>query len=259
MIGTIIVYFQKLFGKREKPELSFSRVRTYQECPYRYRLIYLQRLHAPPTPYSALGSSIHSALELYHTRKGASWDDLFQAYNDGWEHDGFADPQQEMEFYRRGEEILKKYFQNDRDRNSEILFSEKDFRLDLKFCFLRGIIDRIDRLPGGKIEILDYKTHKQMWKKKDIQQDLQMTIYSYAYKKQFGRSPDILSYYFLSHEKKISTERGKKDEKDMLNLLKEVSRGINKNVFPPKFKYCWKCDFKGRCEHANKKNSSDHH
>ncbi|GAF80692.1 unnamed protein product, partial [marine sediment metagenome] len=112
-----------------------------------------------------------------------------------------------MEFYNRGEEILKKYFENEGVRQTEVLFSEKDFRVDLGFCYLRGIIDRVDRLPDRSIELIEYKTHKNAWRKKAIREDAQLTMYSYACREGLGLKPDVLSYYFLSKGRKVSTER----------------------------------------------------
>jgi hypothetical protein len=249
----------RFFQKKEKPELSFSRVKTYRDCGYKFYLQYVERLHAPPTPASALGHSIHKALELYHEQKCTSLDDLLQAYNEGWEHEGFTDPAEVMEFYQKGEDILARYYEQDKTRATEILHAEKKFKIDLGFCMLRGVIDRIDRHTDGKIEVLDYKTHREIWKNKKIRDDLQLTIYDYACRKALGLRPDILSLYFLTQGKKISTTRGRVQEKEMLCLLKNIAKNIRKKKFEPCFYYCFRCDFKGRCDHAKKHAAADSH
>ncbi|MBD3271275.1 MAG: Dna2/Cas4 domain-containing protein [Elusimicrobia bacterium] len=255
-INRLVGFFK---SPAQKPELSFSKMQTYRECPYRYYLSYVERWHAPPTPHSSLGHSIHKTLERFHQVNGTSMEDLMQAYTECWEHEGFSDPTEEMLFYERGEHILRNYYEQNSKRTSRILAMEKDFSIDLKFCTLRGIIDRIDRLPDGTIELIDYKTHKQMWKNKAIRNDLQLTIYKYACSRALGLQPGTLSYYFLSHNKKVSTTRDKNDERMMLSMLKETAGKINRQEYQPRFKFCWKCDFKERCRHANKKNSPDRH
>ncbi|MFH1379487.1 MAG: PD-(D/E)XK nuclease family protein [bacterium] len=242
-----------LFPKQKKLDLSYSKVRTYSECPYRYYLVYVKRFRSPPTAHSSLGHSIHKALELYHAHKGSSWDDLLQAYDDGWEHEGYADAGESMEFYQRGEEILKKYFDNEKESKSDILYTEKDFRIDLGFCFLRGVIDRVDRLQDGRIELIDYKTNKKIIKKKVLKNDLQLTVYNFACREELNLKPDILTYYFLSHGRKISAVRTRTDEKKLFKILKDTSKKINKKKFKASTRFCWKCDFKGRCEYADKK------
>lgn len=259
MFNILSRWIRQLFHRGEKLELSFSKLKTYQECPYRYLLIYSKGLRAPPGPHSSLGHSIHKALELYATRKGSTLEELLYAYQDGWKHEGYADSIQAMEFYQRGEGILKKYFENERTRQSEVLYSEKDFKIDLGFCYIRGIIDRIDRYPDGRIELIEYKTHRHAWKGKAIREDLQLTMYNLACRKGWGLKPDVLSYYFLSQGRKISTERTKSDEKNLLALLKKTCKNIQKQVFEPSTKYCFRCDFQERCIHVQKKDSSGSH
>jgi RecB family exonuclease len=43
-----------------------------------------------------------------------------------------------------------------------------------------GKIDRVDKLPGGKIEIIDYKTGANIPTQKQIDHDLQLTFYTLA-------------------------------------------------------------------------------
>lgn len=259
MFAIISRWIQQLFYPGEKLELSYSKLKTYLECPYRYKLVYVRRFHAPPNPYSSLGHSIHKALELFYTREGKTLDDLIHAYHDGWEHEGYGDSIQAMEFFERGENILKRFYDNECKQEKQVLFSEKTFKIDLKFCWLRGIIDQIERLPDGTIEVIDYKTHKTMWTKKAVRQDLQLTVYNLACREAMGLKPDILTYYFLSKGRKLSTTRTRSDERKMVSLLKKTCRKIQKKKFEPNKKSCYRCNFTGRCEHADKETSSNRH
>jgi len=44
---------------------------------------------------------------------------------------------------------------------------------------VKGDIDRIDRLPGGGIEVIDEKTGR-VTSQKDVSENLQLTIYALA-------------------------------------------------------------------------------
>ena len=71
---------------------------------------------------------------------------------------------------------------------------------------LSGIIDRIDKLPDGRIEIIDYKTGKRIASQKEADNNLQLSLYALAVK---NRWPKIslknisLSLYFLKFNEKI--------------------------------------------------------
>jgi RecB family exonuclease len=57
---------------------------------------------------------------------------------------------------------------------------EKFFKLKInqKICLI-GKIDRVDQLPDGIIEIIDYKTGKKP-AAKELENDLQLAIYALA-------------------------------------------------------------------------------
>ena len=47
-------------------KLSYSAIRTYLECPFRYRLTYIERLPTRTRPYMKLANALHYTLERFH-------------------------------------------------------------------------------------------------------------------------------------------------------------------------------------------------
>ena len=48
----------------EKPHVSYSEIRNWKECPWRHKLIYIDKLAVDePSPYLSYGTAIHSAIE----------------------------------------------------------------------------------------------------------------------------------------------------------------------------------------------------
>ena len=70
-----------------------------------------------------------------------------------------------------------------------------------------GEIDRIDRLPSGGIEVIDYKTGK-ISSQKDVDENLQLTIYALACRDALGLgTPERVTLYFTESATRMSTTR----------------------------------------------------
>ena len=70
-----------------------------------------------------------------------------------------------------------------------------------------GQIDRIDRLPSGGIEIVDYKTGK-VTSQKGVDESLQLSIYALACRDALGLgTPERVTLYFTESALRLSTTR----------------------------------------------------
>ncbi len=174
-------------------EVSYSRINAYKTCPCKYRLIYKDGKHLPPNPFISLGNSIHRTLEDFHLGSADSFDGLMESYDKSWVNEGFLSPQQTQDFFDKGQRMLENYWDTSRTHTGEIVFLEKEFHCSMKRFGLRGIVDRIDRHPDGTYELIDYKTHAELWSTHRVDHDLQLSLYAYACKKAFGFEPKILS------------------------------------------------------------------
>jgi DNA helicase-2/ATP-dependent DNA helicase PcrA len=239
---------QKLSGLfKQGIEISYSRINTFRTCAWKYKLMYEDGVRIPPNPFIALGLSIHRALDDFHRRAAQSLDELLESYNRSWVNEGFISPQQTQEFYERGQGMLENYWKSSAGRTSEIIYLEKEFRLPLGRHTLRGTIDRVDKHADGTFEIIDYKTHLELWKQEKVDSDLQLSIYALACKRVLGITPTRLSYYFLSRNCKISTLRTDRQLRDTVDLVVETADQLMRREFAPNFSHCRKCDFKKNC------------
>ncbi len=234
-------------------ELSFSRISAYRFCPWKYKMIYEDGKKTPPTPQIALGLSVHKALEEFHKNDGRDLDDLLEAYNRVWVNEGFLNPQQTMQFYEKGEKMLEAYFEWSQLRKSEIVAVEKEFRFPVGNLILRGIIDRIDKLPDDTYEVIDYKTHAEMWDQAKIDSDLQITLYAIGCENIMKTPPAVLSYYFLAHDQVISTSRTQKDFDFAYKELADVAKKLKAKDYKPDTAKCPRCDFRTLCKFSTVK------
>lgn len=253
MFEKISNWLKKLFQARPPMEMSFSRISTYRFCPWKYKLVYVDGMRTPPTPQISLGLTVHRALEEFHKGDGKTLDELLEVYDRVWVNEGFTDPQQTVHFYEKGEKMLCGYFDWFQLRKSQVVAIEREFRFPVGRRMLRGIIDRIDKLPDDTYEVIDYKTHAEMWEQEKIDSDLQLTLYAMGCEQIVKAPAAALSYYFLAHNKVVTTTRSKLQVEDAVREIEEVASKIEKGDFTPDTKKCPRCDFRNMCRFSTAK------
>ena len=233
---------------RQDFKISYSRINSYLFCPHKYKLVYLDDICVPISVDVAFGRVIHKTLEQFHSFEGSDRYLLFECYNNSWRNDGFVNPKQIFEYYQRGKQMLENYYRSFKESNSEVLYVEKAFYTNIgKYKFI-GIIDRVDRYPDGTYEIIDYKTHIKAWEPERVNKDLQLSFYAYACRSVFGFSPDKMSIYFLSENKKIYTIKSQSEISDVINFAINTAENIIAENFDPDVSKCQICDLKFKCK-----------
>ncbi len=112
---------------------------------------------------------------------------------------------------------------------------------------MKGKIDRVDILPDGTCEIIDYKTGSGK-DEKDVKKD-QLMIYQIAAEQVLGLKPSKLTFYYLDDNSKVSflgtDEQISKLKTNIITWIEE----IRENNFEPKpSPLCKFCDFRDICE-----------
>ena len=75
-------------------------------------------------------------------------------------------------------------------------------------CVVYGSIDRIDRLPSGGIEVIDYKTGKLSSARRTSHESLQLSIYALACRDALGLgTPERVTLYFTESATRMTTTR----------------------------------------------------
>ena len=102
--------------------------------------------------------------------------DLLEA---GWRRSGFGTSDDELQYRDRAREAMRLYWEREREAEGEPVWLEKKFDFKIGPHHVRGRVDRVDRLPGGEYELIDYKTGERK-SEAQLENDLQLALYRLA-------------------------------------------------------------------------------
>ncbi|MHB0977166.1 MAG: RecB family exonuclease [Candidatus Aquicultorales bacterium] len=231
--------------------LSYSSISAYRKCPLSYKLQYVDKVPTKKTPALSFGSSIHSALEFMYnvpTPNPPSLEQVLGSLLSHWSSEGYADPIEEENYLEHAKRVVEQFYRaNVADFKVPVVLEHKFF-IAVDGVNLMGFIDRIDKLPSGGYEIIDYKTNKRLPPKSKVDDDLQLSIYHIAVEAIWGFAPELLSLYFVLPNQKLSSSRTERNVKETKRLILEVADDISKGKFEPvENNLCPWCDFRDRC------------
>jgi DNA helicase-2/ATP-dependent DNA helicase PcrA len=246
--------------RRPIPYLSYSQLQTFSTCPLQYKYRYIVRIPVPPSAALTFGSTIHRTIKTFYERvkngEKLTKRDLLLLLDDNWSPDGYGDMTYEQKMMRQGKTLLSEFYEKGFDPSRIPEDLEKPFKIKItKDLSLVGTIDRVDRLPDGSIEIIDYKTGHAPTTR-NAEDDPQLTAYALAATDPglYGVSADrvILSFYFFDGQKKVSAKRTPEQlEKAKTDLADKARKILTSDFAPTPGRHCDFCEFRLICEAWN--------
>jgi putative RecB family exonuclease len=244
--------------------LSYSSISTYETCPAKYRFQYEERLPTAPSPALSFGDSLHRALHRFHARPvpvAPSLPELLEMLEDVWVSEGYADPAEEQTYREHARQVLAQYHRENAHAYRIPAALEFRFEIEVEGITLSGVIDRMDRIPGGGYEIIDYKTNRRLPPRERIDRDLQLSIYHLAAREVWGIEPERLTLYYLLPNQRMSTARTREDLDELRRRIAIVAERIQAGRFEPRQNpLCDWCEFQARCplfRHAHEREQGD--
>jgi RecB family exonuclease len=217
----------------------------------KYKLVYVDGLETEEKFYFSFGSSLHKALAFFYDVRvphPPSLEELLKFYQDNWEKEGYENDEQEKEYFEYGKEIIIEFY-NRSIKDYHIPFAvERRFNFQVDGIPVTGYIDRIEKLPGGRMEIVDYKSGKAPFELDQLRKDFQLSIYQMAVEESFGLEVERLTFYHLRSQTPFSIGAHTKEQIEVMrNHIVEVAEGIQKQKFEPRRgNYC-PCEFPQFC------------
>jgi len=264
------------------PQLSYSSYRTYLECPLRWKYLYVERRPEEPRGYFTFGRVVHAVLEelvrplvvpIARRRDGnesqttlrdfgAPADEpaptsgrapigpeaVVALYDRLWSSEGYTSHDEEERYRTLGRDLLLRY--RDRlavDPPSPVAVEE---HLEAKWdgIPIHGYIDRIDRTPGGGLEVVDYKTSREL-SGEDAATSDQLSVYQVLVEHNYRAPVERLSLFHLRSLTPLRTPpRGPRSLEPLHQRMGEVADGIREEAFEPTpGRHCARCDFRAIC------------
>lgn len=246
--------------------ISYSALDIYQTCPLKYKFRSIDKIPVPTRPELYFGDLIHQIIaQALGSEPILPLDQILSLYQEKWEPEIFPSQREERALFQSGLIMLKNFYQDHKPGLTQIVCIEKRFSIPLGNHILVGKIDRIDKLPHGTFQVIDYKTSKNLPTQQEIEKDLQLGIYHLATIYSWPEVEKIrLTLYFLKHNQKLTTQRNEIE----LNLIKEeiiktadkIEDDIQKGLdafFPRPGNYCDWCDYTQYCPMRKQKTTPE--
>ncbi len=236
--------------------LSASDIDTYRTCPLKYKFARVFRIPQEPTIHQRFGILVHQVLERFHAREGTAGalPQLLGLLDAGWRRAGFADTEEERQLRGKAVASLERYWERFRTEVSEPVWFERSFTFKLGPHLLRGRIDRVDRLPGGQYELIDYKTGRPK-SSEQLADDVQLSLYAVAAREAWSLDSSTQAYYYVLDDRKVAVPVDRGDRADWIReVALEVATGILSQGFEPtpSFAACSVCDYRLMCPAAER-------
>jgi RecB family exonuclease len=160
-----------------------SRLATFEDCPRRYRMTYIDRPappKGPPWAHVSLGVSVHNALRHW-------WDEPLprrtpemaaHLVRKGWVEEGWRDAEQSGRWREWAAAMTAGYVAG-LDPADEPVGVERTVAARTTELALSGRIDRLDQ-RGGELVVVDYKTGRRPVTDEDARTSRALALYAVA-------------------------------------------------------------------------------
>lgn len=251
--------------------VSPSRLKTWLSCPLKYKLRYVDGIVTPTSPNLFLGQVVHRGLEFYyrHRQRGVRLYPEFvgEHIKNTWgravddELITFECSDEERQLQAKAIELVSTYIAQVADDEPSPIAIEERFEAPLidprsgedLGISLVGIIDLV--LDEGKGPVIcDFKTAARSSSHLDLMHELQLSCYSYLFRKVTGKIEDGLEIRSLVKTKtpRIEVHRFGPRHAIHFERLFDVIRAYldavssNRYHISPGFE-CSFCDFRETC------------
>jgi len=246
---------------------SHSQLESFENCPLKYRLQYIERIRTGRKSIEAfMGSMVHAALEkLYRDVRMSRCpgiEELSASYLDLWDSafgDGIFVVRREycaQDYRRTGLRCVRDYHRRYHPFAGGIpVWLERKVAIPLRDasgeCIeFTGVLDRLDSLGDGRYEIHDYKTSTTLPSRQDLERDRQLSLYQLAVEEAFPDACEVeLVWHYLAFDRELRLRRERAELEEIATAAVEQVRAMESaGEFPARESaLCGWCEFQQYC------------
>ncbi|MDP8958704.1 MAG: PD-(D/E)XK nuclease family protein [Actinomycetota bacterium] len=242
--------------------LSPSRASDFKVCPQLFKFRAIDQLPEPTTIYQARGTTAHLALQrLFDMQAGQRTPDtLYGLFRQAWAEVRAQEPfdrlfqtvDEERAWGLESLKLLANYFSLEDPQHVEPRGRELEMLEEMEGITIRGILDRLEELPGGDLVITDYKTGSAPPERYALPAFFALKIYALLIRRREGRTPVELRLLYLNGPTmyRLSIDDHQLDamQRQLQALWKAINRAIERQDFPPRpSRLCDWCAFRSEC------------
>jgi putative RecB family exonuclease len=224
---------------------SFTRLETYRRCPFQYKLRYQHHLPGQPKPGTRLALALHAALAtFYRALPALPWpEQLLDAFEAQWPAEI---SERDARAIEEGRSLLGDYLRRQGDAWPQVRFVEEAFRLELGRYTLVGTLDRVDELPDGSLQIVDYKTARTPPTAPDT---FQLDVYQLGLAAKTGELAARIVFEYLRHGLHHRVEVDDRNLRRTVERVEAVVAAVEADdtLHPRPGDYCRRCDYSAYC------------
>ena len=252
----------------DKPHFSASQLMCYLQCPLQYYFQYELGIAWEKTPSAVVfGGSVHSAIESINRGlmentpiNRAQAESVFtDSWKENTKENQIAWKENPSDMFEKGKVLINLYYDEMvKEKPTEV---ELPFRLPLidpstgLFIQSLDIVGKIDAIFTDDT-IIEIKTTGRSPVQQEIDQNLQITLYSWAYRMLYGEAEKIVKVVSLvkTKEPKViitETQRTERDHSWLIATISQVVRAIEMKLFYPNVIGgfgCFNCNYQGKCK-----------
>lgn len=236
--------------------LSYSRMSMYLQCPSQWAYFYVDKNPRVDTVFTMFGSIIHELMEhLALNPESRTVEKALELYNAYWQEYALTD----MDFYKRGIEMINAYLERDNAFAHEIIGVELQFGQDkdgngepmyIGSVPVLGYIDRVDKIDDESIIVRDYKTNIMPFSNEEVQNHLQMSMYDIIARMMFPWAKNV---YLILDQPAYGEFKSVRTDEQRANTISFIENAWQQMLYDNTYcekinKYCAYCIKRGECE-----------
>lgn len=233
--------------------LSASDVETYRGCPLRYKFARVLKIPTEQTLNQRFGIVVHQVLERYHGAEERTLGLMMELLDAAWRRSGIREGELERRLRVKARAALVRYHERLLGESAQPLWFERSFAFALGPHQVRGRVDRVDVLPDGSYELIDYKTgHAKT--AAELHDDVQLSLYAIAAREAWQLESSRQAYYYLLDDRRVPVPRAGEGEQWVREEVLRVGEAILAQRFEPTPApaICALCDYRIVCPAAER-------